>query len=333
MAGKTYYEMLGVLSGASAQDIRKAFLKLSLKAHPDKAGNSPEAHDAFVALKEAYETLSDTDKRQKYDLDLEEEEENPQKRASDAKSGSKHAKSGAKHAKSGPSHSQHRSSRDEHRSSQPPNRGSDGYKSGGYRGEASSSRFNAPPPHGPAPWEKSSEFRRNHPTCPRAEYPRHCETFAEGGRDFCLCHHCERRILEDVYTRKAEVVGVIGDVNFVNRHIHEIWRAVPGLFTPDMRQRLIILEQTAQAQLVFLDAWAGRTIAWLGCPSCTRRVLNHKVMVDIEKLCRQIEYWVRHAPTLARLTREVIMGPPIRDPWAWTREFTSALDKCRKNDF
>lgn len=326
MARKTYYEMLGVPLGASAQDIRKAFLKLSLKAHPDKAGNSSEANNAFVALKEAYETLSDTEKRKEYDLGLEEKEK-PQKGAS-------HAKPGSKHAKSGPSHSKRRSSRDEHRSSQPPNRGYDGYKSDGYRGEASSSRSYAPPPpHAPSPWEKSSEFRRNHPSCPRAEYPRHCETFAEGGRDFCLCHHCERRFLGDVYTRKAEVVGVIGDVNFVNRHISEIWRAVPGLFTPDMRQRLIILEQTAQAQLVFLDAWAGRTIAWLGCPSCTRRVLNHKVMVDVEKLCLQIEYWMRHAPTLARLTREVIMGPSIRDPWAWAGEFTSALDKCRKNDF
>lgn len=319
MAGKTYYEMLGVPLGASAQDIRKAFLKLSLKAHPDKAGNSSEANNAFVALKEAYETLSDTEKRKEYDLGLEEKEK-PQKGAS-------HAKSVSKHAKSGPSHSKRRSS-------QPPNRGYDGYKSDGYRGEASSSRSYAPPPpHAPSPWEKSSEFRRNHPSCPRAEYPRHCETFAEGGRDFCLCHHCERRFLGDVYTRKAEVVGVIGDVNFVNRHISEIWRAVPGLFTPDMRQRLIILEQTAQAQLVFLDAWAGRTIAWLGCPSCTRRVLNQTLMVDVEKLCLQIEYWVRHAPTLARLTREVIMGPPIRDPWAWAGEFTSALDKCRKNDF
>ncbi|KAK0752709.1 DnaJ domain-containing protein, partial [Schizothecium vesticola] len=68
MACKTYYEMLGVASGASAQDIRKAFLKLSLKAHPDKVGNTPEVNDAFIALKEAYETLSDTEKRQEYDL-------------------------------------------------------------------------------------------------------------------------------------------------------------------------------------------------------------------------------------------------------------------------
>jgi len=320
MACKTYYEMLGVASGASAQDIRKAFLKLSLKAHPDKAGNTLEANDAFVALKEAYETLSNTEKRREYDLELN-EKENPRARAS-------HAKSGSKHTKSEPKHTQRRSSRDrEYRPSQPPNRGYDDYKSDGYRGETSSSRSYAPPP-----WADSSEFRSNHPSCPRAKYPRHAEIFAAGGRHYCLCHECERRILGDVYTRKAQVAEVIADVNFVNRHVNELWKAVPGLFSQDMRQRLIVLEQTAQAQLVFLDAWAGRTIAWVGCPSCTRRVLAHQVLADVEKMCRQIEYWVRHAPTLARLTRQVIMGPTIRDPWTWAEEFTTALDKCRRND-
>jgi len=59
--------MLGVRKGASADDIRKSFRKLARKYHPDVSGDSPGAEDKFKQINEAYEVLSDPEKRQKYD--------------------------------------------------------------------------------------------------------------------------------------------------------------------------------------------------------------------------------------------------------------------------
>ncbi|KAH3742806.1 dnaJ protein subfamily B member 6 [Pelomyxa schiedti] len=63
-----YYEVLGVPRDASAEDIKAAFRKLSLKWHPDKnPDKKEEAHDKFVEISTAYQVLSDTSQRQIYD--------------------------------------------------------------------------------------------------------------------------------------------------------------------------------------------------------------------------------------------------------------------------
>lgn len=69
---KNYYDILGVSKDASKDDIRKAFKKLSVKYHPDKHINDSEedkqkAEDKFKEINEAYEVLSDDQKRQEYD--------------------------------------------------------------------------------------------------------------------------------------------------------------------------------------------------------------------------------------------------------------------------
>ncbi len=67
MEYKDYYKSLGVPKGASKDDIRKAFRKLARKYHPDVSRNDPSAEDKFKEINEAYEVLSDPEKRQKYD--------------------------------------------------------------------------------------------------------------------------------------------------------------------------------------------------------------------------------------------------------------------------
>ncbi len=67
MEYKDYYKSLGVPKGAGKDDIRKAFRKLARKYHPDVSRNDPSAEDKFKEINEAYEVLSDPEKRQKYD--------------------------------------------------------------------------------------------------------------------------------------------------------------------------------------------------------------------------------------------------------------------------
>src|SRR5256712_10518155 len=64
---KDYYEPLGVKKSASAEEIRKAFRKLARKYHPDVNPGDKSAEEKFKELNEAYEVLSDADKRKKYD--------------------------------------------------------------------------------------------------------------------------------------------------------------------------------------------------------------------------------------------------------------------------
>lgn len=64
---RDYYEVLGVSKGASDDEIRKAHRKLAKKYHPDLNRDNPEAAEKFKELNEAYEVLSDKDKRAKYD--------------------------------------------------------------------------------------------------------------------------------------------------------------------------------------------------------------------------------------------------------------------------
>ena len=64
---KDYYEVLGVNRDASEEDIKKAYRKLAMKYHPDRNPDNPKAEEQFKEAKEAYEMLSDSQKRAAYD--------------------------------------------------------------------------------------------------------------------------------------------------------------------------------------------------------------------------------------------------------------------------
>jgi molecular chaperone DnaJ len=69
MAKRDYYEVLGVPKNASEDDIKKAYRKLAMKYHPDRnqGDEAKKAEEKFKEAKEAYEMLSDADKRAAYD--------------------------------------------------------------------------------------------------------------------------------------------------------------------------------------------------------------------------------------------------------------------------
>ena len=64
---RDYYETLGISKGSSADDIKSAFRKLARKHHPDLAKDKKTAEEKFKEINEAYEVLSDSEKRKKYD--------------------------------------------------------------------------------------------------------------------------------------------------------------------------------------------------------------------------------------------------------------------------
>ena len=64
---RDFYEVLGVEKGASAEDIKKAYRKLAGKYHPDRNPGDKTAEEKFKEIGEAYEVLSDDDKRARYD--------------------------------------------------------------------------------------------------------------------------------------------------------------------------------------------------------------------------------------------------------------------------
>lgn len=64
---RDYYEVLGVEKGASAEEIKKAYRKNAMKYHPDRNPGDKTAEEKFKEIGEAYEVLSDDDKRARYD--------------------------------------------------------------------------------------------------------------------------------------------------------------------------------------------------------------------------------------------------------------------------
>jgi len=67
MDKRDYYEVLGVGKNASADEIKRAYRRMAMKYHPDKNPNNKEAETKFKECAEAYEVLSDPEKRQRYD--------------------------------------------------------------------------------------------------------------------------------------------------------------------------------------------------------------------------------------------------------------------------
>ena len=67
MAKRDYYEVLEVEKTASVEEIKKAYRKKAIQYHPDKNPGDKEAEEKFKEAAEAYEVLSNADKRARYD--------------------------------------------------------------------------------------------------------------------------------------------------------------------------------------------------------------------------------------------------------------------------
>ena len=67
MAKRDYYDVLGIARSANEADIKKAYRKLAIQFHPDKNPDDSSAEEKFKEAAEAYEVLSDNQKRQRYD--------------------------------------------------------------------------------------------------------------------------------------------------------------------------------------------------------------------------------------------------------------------------
>ena len=67
MSKRDYYEILGVSKGDDAQTIKKAYRRVAMKYHPDRNPDAHDAEDKFKEASEAYEILSDEEKRAAYD--------------------------------------------------------------------------------------------------------------------------------------------------------------------------------------------------------------------------------------------------------------------------
>ena len=67
MSKRDYYEILGVCKSCTADEIKKAYRKVAMQYHPDRNPGDKAAEEKFKEAAEAYEILSDTDKRAQYD--------------------------------------------------------------------------------------------------------------------------------------------------------------------------------------------------------------------------------------------------------------------------
>ena len=67
MSKRDYYEVLGVSKSATDDDIKKAYRKMAMKYHPDTNQGDKDSEEKFKEVSEAYEVLSDADKRARYD--------------------------------------------------------------------------------------------------------------------------------------------------------------------------------------------------------------------------------------------------------------------------
>ena len=67
MAKRDYYEVLGVDKNATVEEIKKAYRKKAIQYHPDKNPGDKDAEEKFKEAAEAYDVLSDPQKRQRYD--------------------------------------------------------------------------------------------------------------------------------------------------------------------------------------------------------------------------------------------------------------------------
>jgi len=67
MAKRDYYEVLGVAKNADEAEIKKAYRRIAMKFHPDRNSDDPKAEEKFKEASEAYEALSDVEKRKAYD--------------------------------------------------------------------------------------------------------------------------------------------------------------------------------------------------------------------------------------------------------------------------
>src|SRR4030095_16299085 len=67
MSKRDYYEVLGVAKGATAGEIKKAYRKVAMQYHPDRNPGDKSAEEKFKEAAEAYEILSDSDKKSQYD--------------------------------------------------------------------------------------------------------------------------------------------------------------------------------------------------------------------------------------------------------------------------
>ena len=67
MAKRDYYDVLGVGKTADEKEIKKAYRRVAMKYHPDRNPDDPDADEKFKEASEAYEILSDSEKRAAYD--------------------------------------------------------------------------------------------------------------------------------------------------------------------------------------------------------------------------------------------------------------------------
>jgi DnaJ-class molecular chaperone len=67
MEYKDYYKVLGVERNANKDEIKRAYRKLALKTHPDRNPGNAKSEEQFKEINEAYQVLSDSEKRSRYD--------------------------------------------------------------------------------------------------------------------------------------------------------------------------------------------------------------------------------------------------------------------------